>query len=97
MNAYDHLTSDTPDLIMDMQVSIIMRKSLTERVKMCTEMADFSITLLKKQIMDKHPGISEGRLKFEMVKSLYSDCFSKEEMNRIKELFIGLVTDGPND
>jgi hypothetical protein len=97
MNAYDHLPSDTPDHIMDMQFSIVMRKSLTERVKTCTEMADFSITMLKKQIMDKHPGISEGRLKFEMVKSLYSDCYSEEEMNRIKEHFIGLVTDEPNN
>jgi len=97
MTEYNNLPSDTPDHIMNIQVSIMLQKSLTERLKMCSDMSEFSINILKKQIMDKRPGISEGELKFEVVKSLYSDCYSEEEMDRIKEHFIGSLTDNSGD
>jgi len=67
-----------------------------ERLKMCSDMAEFSIHMVKNQITEQHPGISENELKFEVVKSLYSDCYSAEEMNRIKEHFYALTNQAHN-
>lgn len=90
MNPYKNLPSDTPDHINGVQISIVLKKNLTDRLKMCSDMAEFSIYMLKKQITEQHPGISENQLKFEIVKYLYSDCYSEEEMNSIKEHFYAL-------
>jgi hypothetical protein len=90
MNPYKNLPSDTPDHIIDMQISIVQKKSLMERLKMCSDMAEFSIYMLKNQITERHPGISDGQLKFEVVKSLYADCYSEEALNRIKAHFYDL-------
>jgi hypothetical protein len=46
--------------------------------------------MLKRLIKAKHPDISPGRLKFEMIKMSYADCFSGEERERIGQHFIGL-------
>jgi hypothetical protein len=88
MNPYKQLPSDTPGYIRDMQVAIVLTKTPLERLKMCTDMADFSMEMLKRQIIARKGNISTGELKFEIIKSLYSDCYSEEEMNRIKVHFV---------
>lgn len=90
MNRYKDLPSDTPDCVMDMQVAIVLQKSLVERLQMCSDMAEFSINMTKRKIIEEHPGISANQLKFEVVKALYSDCYSEEEMERIKKHFMNL-------
>jgi hypothetical protein len=90
MNPYKNRPSDTPDYIRDMQIAIVLKKSPLERLRMCTDMADFSMAMVRKQIKDKHPEISEGELKFETIKAVYADCYNEEEMNRIKAHFMGL-------
>ena len=82
-----NLPSDTPRHIMEMQISIVLQKTPLERLMMCCEMTDFSYEMLKRQIIARDNTISDNRLKFEIVKSLYSDCFSEEEMARIDKHF----------
>ena len=89
MNPYENLPSDTPDHIRKMQVDIVLKKSPLERLRMCTDMADFSMAMVRKQIKDKHPDISDRELKFETIKAVYSDCYDEEEMKRIREHFVG--------
>ncbi len=50
-------------------------------------MIDFGYEMLKRQINAKYPGIPDNLLKFEIVKALYADCFSEEEMARIEKHF----------
>jgi len=88
-NPYENLPSDTPDHLRKKQFDIVMRKTPLERLKMCCDMADFSMAMVKKQIKDKHPEISESELKFETIKAVYADCYSDEEMNRIRAHFVG--------
>ena len=85
-----NLPSDTPPHIMKMQVDIVLQKTPLQRLQMCAELTEFSLYMLKRQIMFKHDGIADGRLKFEMIKLLYADCFSEEEMTRIGEHFVNL-------
>jgi hypothetical protein len=85
-----NLPSDTPAHIMKMQVEIVLKKTPLQRLQMCAELTEFSLYMLKRQILSKHDGISGGRLKFEMIKVLYADCFSDEEMTRIEEHFTNL-------
>ena len=54
---------------------------------MCCEMTDFSYEMLKRLIRAKDPDISDNELKFELIKSMYPDCFSEEEMARIAQHF----------
>ena len=82
--------SDTPIHIRKKQVSIVLEKTPAERLQMCAEMTDFSLQMLKRLIKAKHPDISANRLKFEMVKMLYTDCFNEEEMSRIEQHFAGI-------
>jgi hypothetical protein len=82
------MPSDTPAHIMKMQVSIVLQKTPLERLQMCADITEFSLNMLKRQILAKHKDISDGRLKFEMIKLLYSDCFSEEEMTRIEGHFV---------
>jgi hypothetical protein len=82
-----NLPSDTPQSVMEMQISIVLQKTPLERLMMCCEMTDFSYEMLKRQIIARDNTISDNRLKFEIVKSLYSDCFSEEEMARIDKHF----------
>lgn len=60
-----------------------------ERLKMCCDMADFSIAMVRKLIKDKHLDISEGELKFETIKAVYADCYTEEEFARIRAHFVG--------
>ncbi len=82
-----NLPSDTPQHLKEMQISIVLQKTPLERLMMCCEMADFSYEMLKRQIIARDNTISDNRLKFEIIKSLYSDCFSGEEMARIEQHF----------
>jgi len=94
MNPYKNLPSDTPEHILQMQVDIVLRKSYKERVQMCADMAQFSIDMIRRKITQERPGISANELKFEVVKALYSDCYSDEEMVRIKDHFMNLPATG---
>jgi hypothetical protein len=91
-NPYKNLPSDTPEHVLQMQVDIVLKKSLTERVQMCADMAQFSIDMIKRKIKEERPNISTNELKFELVKAMYSDCYSDEEMARIKDHFMNLPT-----
>ena len=88
-NPYN-LPSDTPRHVMEAQIAIVLKKTPKERLMMCAELTDFSYEMLKRQIIAKDNTISDGRLKFEIVKALYSDCYSKEEMARIEKHFASL-------
>jgi hypothetical protein len=90
MNISYDLPSDTPSHVLEMQVSIVLKKTLTERLLMCADLTDFSYNMLKRQITDRQENISEGMLKFEMIKLLYPDCFDEDEIRRIKDHFVGL-------
>ena len=90
MTPYKNLPSDTPEHILQMQVDIIRQKSLAERVQMCADMAQFSIDMIKRNIIKDRPGIAANELKFEVIKALYADCYSDEEMARIKDHFMNL-------
>jgi hypothetical protein len=79
--------SDTPRHITEMQISIVLKKTPLERLMMCCEMTDFSYEMLKRLIRAKDPDISDNELKFELIKSMYPDCFSEEEMARIAQHF----------
>ena len=85
-----NLPSDTPPHIMKMQVNIVLQKTPLQRLQMCAELTEFSLFMLKRQIKSKHHTIADGRLKFEMIKLMYADCFSEEEMTRIEEHFTNL-------
>jgi hypothetical protein len=89
MNPYENLPSDTPDYIRKIQVDIVLSKSPLERLKMCCDMADFSMAMVRQQIKDKNPGISEAELKFETIKAVYADCYGEEDMERIRAHFVG--------
>jgi len=93
MNPYKNLPSDTPEHILQLQVDIVRQKSLTERVQMCADMARFSVDMIKRKIIEDRPGIPANELKFEVVKAMYSDCYSHEEMARIKDHFMNLPAD----
>jgi hypothetical protein len=88
MDTSYNLPSDTPRHVIEKQIAIVMQKTPLERLLMCCDMTDFSYEMLKRHIIARDGNISEGRLKFEIVKSLYSDCFSDEEMARISSHFI---------
>jgi|GEM_PF-6587920 len=60
MNPYENLPSNTPDHIRKMEVDIVLKKTPLERLKMCCDMADFSMAMVRKLIKDKRPDISEG-------------------------------------
>jgi hypothetical protein len=85
-----NLPSDTPQHIREMQASIVLQKTLSERLQMAADMTDFSIEMLKRHIKSQNPDIPPNRLKIEMIKMLYSDCFSEEEMVRIEQHFANL-------
>jgi len=87
MDAFYNLPSDTPQYVTEKQISIVLKKTPLERLMMCAEMTDFSYEMLKRQIIAKNNTISDNRLIFEIVKALYSDCFSDEEMARIDKHF----------
>lgn len=87
MDATYNLPYDTPQHVMEMQISIVLKKTPLERLMMCAEMTDFSYEMLKRQIIAKNNTISDNRLKFEIIKALYPDCFSEEEMARIDKHF----------
>ncbi len=87
MDASYNLPSDTPCHIMEMQIAIVMKKTPLERLMMCCEMTDFSYEMLKQLIIARDNNISDNRLKFEIIKSLYPDCFSEDEMIRISNHF----------
>ena len=82
-----NLPSDTPQHMMEMQASIILQKTPLERLQMCADMTEFSLDMLRRHIKSQNPNIPANRLKFEMIKLLYSDCFSEEEMKRIEQHF----------
>jgi hypothetical protein len=65
---YKNLPSDTPDHIRKIQLDIVMGKTPLERLKMCCDMADFSIAMVRQQIRNKNPDILEGELKYETIK-----------------------------
>jgi len=88
MNLYENLPSDTPDHIRKMQVDIVLKKTPLERLKMCCDMADFSMAMVRKLIKDKRPDISEGELKFETIKAVYADCYTEEQFDRIRAHFV---------
>lgn len=90
MSAVYNLPSDTPEYMLQKQVDIVLQKTFLERFQMCAEMTEFMLEMLKQQIRAKNKDITEGRLKFEMIKSLYSDCYSEEEMARIEQHFMRL-------
>jgi hypothetical protein len=89
MNPYKNLPSDTPDHILQKQVEIVLQKTPLERLKMCCDMADFSMAMVRKLIKDKRPDISEGELKYETIRLVYADCYSEEEFARIRAHFVG--------
>ena len=90
MNSYKNFPSDTPEHIRKIQFDIVMQKSLDERIKMCCDMADFLMAIVRQQIKAKHPQISDGELKFETIKTVYADCYDEEELNQIRAHFVGL-------
>jgi len=89
MNPYENRPSDTPEHIRKMQVAIVLQKTPLERLKMCCDMADFSMAMVRKRIKDKRPDISEGELKYETIRLVYADCYSEEEFARIRAHFVG--------
>jgi hypothetical protein len=89
MNPYKNLPSDTPDHVLKIQHDIVMRKTPLERLKMCCDMADFSMAMVRKLIKDKRPDISEGELKYETIKLVYADCYTEEDFARIRVHFVG--------
>lgn len=92
MNLDENLPSDTPDHIRKMQVDIVLKKTPLERLKMCCDMADFSMAMVRQQIRSKNPDISDGELKYETIKAVYWDCYSDEEFARIREHFVGPIS-----
>ena len=90
MNPYENLPSDTPDYIRKMQIDIVLSKTPLERLKMCCDMADFSMAMVRQQIRNKNPDILDGALKYETIKLVYADCYSEEEFARIRAHFVGL-------
>ena len=82
-----NLPSDTPLHIRKMQTEIILKMTPGERLRMCTDMIDFSLKMLKRHVKLQHPDITDKRLKFEMIKLLYADCYDEEEMARIEQHF----------
>ena len=88
-NPYKNLPSDTPDHIRKKQFDIVMQKTPLERLKMCCDMADFSVAMVRQQVRNKYHDISEGELKYETIKLVYADCYSAEEFARIRAHFVG--------
>jgi hypothetical protein len=79
--------NDTPGNIRKMQFQIIHSKPLKERIKMMTEMTDFSRKLIENQIRRRNPGITDIELKLEVFKAFYKDDFDPPTMKKIMESY----------
>ncbi len=77
--------NDTPEEIRKMQFQVINSKPLKERVKMMTDMTDFSRKLIENQIRRKNPGITDNELQLEVFKTFYKNDFDAPMMTKIIE------------
>jgi hypothetical protein len=79
--------NDTPDNIRKMQFQIIHSKPLKERVRMMTEMTDFSRKLIENQIRRRDPEITDIELKMEVFKAFYKNDFDAPTLKNIMESY----------
>jgi hypothetical protein len=77
--------NDTPKDIIRKQFDIIYSKPLYERVKSVFEMTELSRTIIRNQIKEKNPGISEVDLKIELFKTFYRSDFDNETLKLITD------------
>jgi hypothetical protein len=51
------LPGDTPQPIREMQASIVLQKTLSERLQMCADVTELPIEMLKRHIKSQNPDI----------------------------------------
>jgi hypothetical protein len=79
--------NDTPEDIRKMQFQVINSKPLKERIRMMTDMTDFSRKLIENQIRRKNPGITDNDVQLEVFKIFYKNDFDAPIMMKIIESF----------
>jgi hypothetical protein len=79
--------NDTPEDIRKMQFQVINSKPLKERIRMMTDMTDFSRKLIENQIRRKNPSITDNDMKLEVFKIFYKNDFDAPMMTKIIESY----------
>jgi len=80
--------NDTPDNIRKMQFQIIHSKPLKERIRMMTEMTDFSRKLIENQIRRRDPEITDIELRMEVFKAFYKDDYDAPTLKKIMDSYL---------
>lgn len=79
------MSRDTPPEVEKRLLALYASLTPAERVRMATEMFTTGVELVKVGIRQQQPDISEPELRRRVFLRLYSDCFSKEEAERIAD------------
>jgi hypothetical protein len=75
---------DTPPEIEHYILKLAAQRTPEERVAMAGQMFDTGVSLLQAGIRHRHPDISDDELRWEVFRQLYSDCYTDEELARIR-------------
>ena len=65
------------------QMEIILSMTPRQRFIEGADMIDFGYSIVKNSILSKNPNITENELIIEVIKRLYPNEFSKEEIDKI--------------
>jgi len=79
--------NDTPEKIRKIQFQVINSKPLKERIKMMTDMTEFSRKLIENQLRRKNPGITDNQIQIEVFKTFYKKDFDAPMMTKIIEKY----------
>jgi hypothetical protein len=75
--------NDTPPEIEERMIQLISRKTPTERLKMASSMYDFAKKLVIAGLLLENKNLNEAQLRARTFIRMYSDCFTREEIERI--------------
>lgn len=75
---------DTSPVIEEHLYELYAQRTPEERVMMCSQMFDTAVTLVKAGILHQHPDISATELRWEVFLRFYADCYTEEELQRIR-------------
>lgn len=81
------IMKDTPPEIEKKQREIFFQLSPHIRAKQAVDMINFGFFVLENSIKKQYKDISQKEMILEKIKRLYSNDFSKEEMERIQKHF----------
>jgi hypothetical protein len=74
---------DTPPEIEERMIQLISRKTPTERLRMVSSMYDFAKKLVIAGLLLENKNLNEAQLRTRTFIRMYSDCFTREQIERI--------------